>query len=383
VVANEWTDVKGRGLFIEYPSVALGAGYSLIAGYPAVLYGHAPAQRPLEVHLAVTDVGRRGFVPVLLDGIKRERYWPRAVAAQGVAQVVWGQDTAKSEAQIPHVRELWHASYDGSRWSEPEKIWGPAEFTWDPGTASDLHSTQRGVALAVPAVVNRRSGLLYLERRHGRWIHVFIEYAGMPGQAELSPLGRDRTLVAFTAADVSAPGKNSNSLFATVVRSKDDEFDVGPIQRVHHSGLGASFSPRIHQLEGGEVALFWTQADSGTNRATHVLTATSTSGTRWESGTSAIFPDGLEGLHSVAEANTVFLASTREHGGPQVVYLEWSGGRWKPAIVLTNTAAETSPRVIRNSAGVFVVWSSAIATNSINGNSVPVTWRAAAPISCS
>jgi hypothetical protein len=217
VVANEWTDVKGRGLFIEYPSVALGAGYSLIAGYPAVLYGHAPAQRPLEVHLAVTDVGRRGFVPVLLDGIKRERYWPRAVAAQGVAQVVWGQDTAKSEAQIPHVRELWHASYDGSRWSEPEKIWGPAEFTWDPGTASDLHSTQRGVALAVPAVVNRRSGLLYLERRHGRWDRRNCPRLAGTGPSLPLPPRTSRPL-ARTATASSRPSLGRRTTSSTSVR---------------------------------------------------------------------------------------------------------------------------------------------------------------------
>jgi hypothetical protein len=382
VDAQQWSDRSGRRLFIESPSLAVSKEFSLIAGFPALLYEHAPPTTAREVRLGVIEEKGRGFIPVHMAGRPRERYWPRAAAAGGLVHVVWGEDTAVVESQIPRVRQLWYMNHDGTRWSAPEKIWGPASVTWDPGAASDLHATRSGVALALPAIVGRESGVLYLERRRERWISTFIVHRGLPGQAELAPVANGTSVVSLIAADVSARRSNGNSVFTAVIKPVAGGARADAIERVHYSGLGAAWSPRIHELDRGKMALMWLQADSGMNRATRVLAATSSGGVRWREVEAISFPDGLEGLHSSASRRSVHLVSTRAQRGAEPVYMEWTEGRWSTAVLLTNATAQTAPRMLDDGHTAFAVWSSAVSANVLTRERVPVTWRVRVPLSC-
>jgi hypothetical protein len=267
-------------------------------------------------------------------------YWPRAVVdAAGTLHVVWAEpqspDSARRTHWDPDLTSLWYASFSRGGWSVPEKVYSSSRRLRWAADAENLVVDSGGRLHATMLEWPHDSGVIHLEREHGRWSVNSVPATSRAFYSNLAA-GRDGNLyLAYIAPDTTVRRDAGSVFFA---RSVDAGKTWGTAVQVSHSGRMQATSVRTLVSPTGVLHLVWGQNLSGGVTAEVIRHVASPDGGRTWSEPSDLptEPSFRSDLRATFDACGVIhivyhdfrpdgSPDAREPGGSELRYARWDG----------------------------------------------------------
>jgi hypothetical protein len=176
--------------------------------------------------------------------------------ASGVLSLFWSESPVPGE--FSRTTSLWHAEFDGKKWSQPHKLYENRRVLWYPHSStvlvagSDLH--------VLAAARGPGAGITHVRRVKGKWSSAFIPIRGASGQFSARMLGRDSLVVVVVATDSKVRVSNGQHVFVHVAAVTDTVWESG--RRLQWSGLDGAVLPKLFPIRAGgadskSFAVFW------------------------------------------------------------------------------------------------------------------------------
>ena len=187
---------------------------------------------------------------------------PRVVThPPGSVDVVWGSSSDTNNSPASHVSALWHARYDGDKWSTPELLVRAGEIHWRAPTFAAAVRQGRRLHVVAPYYerATQDAGVLHIDGTTGAFSATRIRQRALPGYATITGENDGSLLVTFVESELdSLP--NGGHLYA--IRSTDGGRTWSRPQLVHWSGAGMVRDVTI--LRGTpETVLVWAEVSKG------------------------------------------------------------------------------------------------------------------------
>jgi hypothetical protein len=195
---------------LRSPSTVTYKGQTLIAGNLVAITETGP--RPGTPAIILTESGRRVPLPpgdfifaypkLIVDGeLRLHLLWAHAEGRPGF--LTWPDA----------LTEVWHASYDGMRWSTPEKLLKRRTVRWRDGPGQVIADSRGTVHVIVPGMLpDGTQPVVHLRLTRGRWeAHNIRTFAST---ASLVSLGGDSLLAALVGVDTALPESHNLLMLA-------------------------------------------------------------------------------------------------------------------------------------------------------------------------
>ena len=279
LTAASWVIALSQGcprFHVEEPSACTWSAGSAISGMPANATLRAPSSvtyrgkilvagnlvavsesgpRPAAA-IVLTDAGRRLPLP---PGDFLFAYPKLVVDGEQRLHLLWGHAEGRPAflAWPDALTEVWHASYDGKRWTSPERILKRRTVRWRDGPGQVVTDSRGTIHVIVPGMLPRGTQpVVHLRLARARWeSHEIETYAS---SASLIALGGDSLLAALVGVDTALRASHNLLMIA---RSGDRGRTW-----TRPSAIGSldKMGARLPLLEArdGVVHLSWLQARS-------------------------------------------------------------------------------------------------------------------------
>jgi hypothetical protein len=293
-------------------AVSTNAGL-LLFGRPTVVWASdsvfadtTESSRPLiavQPTLAGVRVGPLGTASAFSgpDGVKQMQSIRAVRSAGDTVEVVWGtpRDSLSSAAT-----ELWHARYDGRRWTHPELILSTREIMWS--GAGDLKQTKHGTVVAVGAwglgadSLNH-AGVVVLHQRGGRWAQSWIETGTLPASTVAIHDAGQSLVLAFTGL-VFKPFGRTEPKGVWVSRLRLDSVAWTALERVGVIGNAQSSKLLMLEAPSGVIHLLWPvdSADQAVRQGSVMHLRSLDAGATWSSEPTVSLAKSVQELDAVA-----------------------------------------------------------------------------------
>ena len=255
--------------------------------------------------------------------------FPRiASTPEGGALLVWGRPT-DMESQVD---EVWSAEFDGTMWTNVQRVAAGEELAWSPTYHSRLIVAGDELRLLAGRTrVRQRSGAVMLRWSRGRWTTVplrmpttsYIQVAELPG---------DTLVVAY----VAGAEPHGNTLFVQRVDLGGNA--LGERLRVSPPSAGVVYDPRMITTTDSTLYLVWSgwpSPPSGVRSAQHrahvYLASSSDLGRVWRVSEGPLVDLlGPSMLTAMVDSGGAVHVSTRFHrdGVSWPGHLTWKSEAW-------------------------------------------------------
>jgi hypothetical protein len=366
------TSEDGSQWLIDKPTSASVHEATLIVGSPAVQWA-APTDSakvwipgpPLAGALLLPSGYAR---PVALPPNVTKWIAPIAIPAEdGGADVLWGAhaDTGRFASFI--VSSLWHARYDGERWSAPTKLVELDAIWWDSGVVQAILG-RTAVHLATHAHDNTHgtapwSGALYVRRSQGRWR---VSYVHPP---DFSPR--------YIAVIETAP-RRVELIFSGALRYRDS-VELNDIASMHSIDGGETWSApipirrlsdrsgywlRAERAASGLYHLFWASLALSPPYASNIAHLTTSDGERWSDAGLIALPWELRAYRVIASESLLIVVS--QSTDATVHHVRWRRQAWMPPFELPWARSESLPTLVRTDHDIRLTFTTEITERSPN-----------------
>ncbi len=299
-----------RPVLIDFPQVAQWRDRLVALGDPAVEWRDALSDtQPRATTTVLTPWDTIGGATWDADGTQRilPRFanhvamYPRpAATSDGILHVVYGTRidlTGRTWTTTPDT--LWHVAYDGRAWTRPEPLpsspSGP--YWWDNISPSALVASGTTLDIAVPTQSRDSTTIELLHRdSSGQWVRRPVVTGGLLAiYVRLARL-RSELLLTWAGPDPNVKRRDRSSVFAA--RSLDEGRTWISSQRLHLSGLGATYDHALLVDSTGQAFVLWRQHSPSANRPSDTVgvAATSDSGRTWRELAPLSLLDGFGGF---------------------------------------------------------------------------------------
>lgn len=366
---------RGQPAYVEQPaSLRLAAGAALL-GRPSLIWQDSAVFASIDSAGHGPEAGAFALAGLLLDPALTPHpipmppgvtmmLAPRAVHGPGgAAEVFWGSTASLEDGAEPAATDVWHATFDGTGWSTPERIFHAATMRWTITGPSVVGGSALTVAVpaSAPGGGVDHDGVAIIRRAGGAWAVSWIDVHTMPpNTAALASLGGPRLLLVFVGSVWSPVRQLYNAVFSA--RSSDGGATwTEPAVVLPYGDL------MVNELQFGpspsaELHLFWLRrVNPG-----HMFSDSVEHAVSRDAGATWTFLPGLGGAPEIGglaigplPGGDLAIAA-RSVSADSLVLGVWGADGWRVPSHPPLSAAQSSPRFFAPSAGsLWLAWGTA------------------------
>jgi hypothetical protein len=257
----------GRTVSVDVQSLARRGDTVMAIGRHAYVFPRSatprmgPVMQDSIIGFMLTPDGKTSLVPAPLRG--RKVFFPKVAAAADGFHFVFatGGDSMEVDVGMQDSATIWHARYDGTRWTTPERVTsvGRSNLSHEYSSALLEHGGTLSFAFSFGEGNEKRGGVILLRRQGGAWRTDTLHTPGTPISVRILAKPRDGSLVALFHLPFPVPGASYSQLQLAAFKSTWQE----PRMVAESKGF---MLPSLAALGDGYVVSWnsWEAPDAGT-----------------------------------------------------------------------------------------------------------------------